>query len=490
MKAGKEWMLKEYLKDKGIADKPKDEAKPVHAKDYQEYISKKAKGEKILPPKEPVSYTKPDPKPDDKPKSTYKGPLSLAEIGDIVTYESSPGQYDKAVIDKLYVSGNKIGVKKKGGVKSILMSEDVIVVSKGKKDVPKEDPKPKTKPKPKVKYGEVGSIVEYKYSEKGEVFKGEITNISPNGKWIDIKTSDGKKKLIGKEDVIPDPKAKPKSMPKEGDKIDVTVSDKKVNYTGTVKKISPAGMIILDTDQGLIVVDPSKDKIGKAGSNQKAAEKMAKKSGLKKIYDFAKFERLDQRHKDVQRDFKHLTSMNSDDVSMLRYYTSNNYTGINGYLRTDGKMDTEEKNKKAAVVLDRILRTNAQPLSQDTLLFRRIGQGSIKHIFNDEIYSLVQSSVRGDSGALDNLKTKLIGGAIEDKAYMSTAHIEGSFGSSYDINIHIHAPKGYKGGMFIDSISQFRGEHEYLLNKGKKLNIHDIEIKDGRIFFKVVPDDV
>lgn len=486
MKAGKEWMLKEYLKDNGIAEKAKEEPKIVdpdlnihnintkkivkgdtikfvgqfgdtyEGKVDMVYGKKFAviddDGEKILGIKkdEIISHS-PDKKdtPDLKPESVYKGLLANITVGDEITYESSPGTYDKAKIDKLYTSGSKVGVTTSDGKKSIVMVEDIVVIGKKNEDqqtVPAVDPGMGKVPKAKVK------------AKKAKPKSNEV------------------------------PKQEKAYVPKEGDKIDVTVSGKE--FTGTIKKIGPKGIIILDTDEGLIVVDPNKDKISGAGSNQKTAEERLKKAGFKKIYDFAKFERIGQHHKDVVRDHKILTdgSVVEENVKTIKYYTSNNYTKINGYLRK-GHSSNDDMNDLIKL-LSKTLEENASPLSQDTLLFRRIGQRSIKDIFDEEILSLVQNSVNKKPGALESLKDRLIGGAIHDKAYMSSTHIEGSFGNPYDININIYAPKGYKGGMFIESVTVFKGEYEYLLNKGKKLNIHDVRVVNGRIFFDVVPDDV
>lgn len=191
---------------------------------------------------------------------------------------------------------------------------------------------------------------------------------------------------------------------------------------------------------------------------------------------------------DVKRDKMVFEKMNKKDVYYVNKYTSSYYNKMNGHLREDkGSSDTSlAKDVKS---LQRVLKSNSQPLTEDTRFYRKFGNDALKYMFDEATMSLVDKVYYGNdsAAALENLKSKVIGGAIKDKAFVSSTFVQGSFGSGRDAGLDIYAPKGYTGGMYVNSISEFRSEKEYLFNSGMTFDIIDVKYKDGGITFEVVP---
>lgn len=354
------------------------------------------------------------------------------------------------------------------------------------------------------------------YKHKGKEVQGKIIDIDKKTGDIEVLTPDKKVVKVTKESIVgpadkkavkkpaptskkaldpkppaPKPVEKPKPVATTQTKNKITepkknIQDLKVNdkikftdkdgneLPGTIQKKFQSGNIYVMDDYGTLH-QITKDNI---------IEHVPKTIEARVL---STFKSIGKDHKDVKHDAETLAKMNPSDKHWVVKYTSNYYSEMNSYLRK-GKNDNNDV-RTAVDNLKRVLSSNAKGLSQDTLLFRRIGQEAIRNIFNDEIYQALTNAAY-DKSYLEKAKSMMVGGAMEDKAFVSTTHVEGSFGSSHDINIHIHCPAGYKGGMFVDSVSAFKGENEYILNAGKKLNILDIRVENKRIFLDVMPDDI
>jgi hypothetical protein len=322
-----------------------------------------------------------------------------------------------------------------------------------------------------------------------EAHKSSITNNL--GKAPD-KAPDPVKKVTPKVEIKTEqPKEEIKVMPKKsidevnvGDKI--LFKDKNGNQLrGTIQNKWISGSYGIFGDNGnpyKIIKDDIIDHI-------------PEEIKLKKVmYD--DYVRLTPDSPDIQRDNETFMKMKKRDVHYVRKYTTNYYSEMNGYLRTGSGRDNSTLVKEVNE-LQRVLRDNSKPFSENTILFRRFGTRAVKTIFGDEVSELFSKAemLRGDLALVntEKIKDKLVGGLLEDKAFVSSTYHEGTFGSSFDINVQIYCPKGYKNGMFVEEVSEYgrhshNNEKEYLFNANMKFKIQDIIVKDGKITLLVSPE--
>lgn len=144
-------------------------------------------------------------------------------------------------------------------------------------------------------------------------------------------------------------------------------------------------------------------------------------------------------------------SMPQEQQDAFRFYTGSNYRPINQHLRGIRLLD-ESYDKKLLDTIAEIDKDFQNGLQQNTILKRGI---------DSEV--LEKWGVTGDP-------KKLIGTTITDNGFMSTS-TERTLGG--DITIEIQASKGARGA-FINSISQFDNEQEFLLPRGSQIEILDV----------------
>lgn len=133
-------------------------------------------------------------------------------------------------------------------------------------------------------------------------------------------------------------------------------------------------------------------------------------------------------------------------------YTSNYYTEMNGWLR-GFKDDSSFTAKKLAQFKRTILYCESalekSVLPDDILVHRQAGK------------------------AMLDLYKNAPNGIFHDEGFTSTTPIKGSFSGSIDIELFIPAGKG--AGMWVDPISKYKGENEFLLNRGTKFKVVEID---------------
>jgi len=83
--------------------------------------------------------------------------------------------------------------------------------------------------------------------------------------------------------------------------------------------------------------------------------------------------------------------------------------------------------------------------------------------------------VNGDTSKMPELKKLLIRSVIQDKGFLSTSYRQGIFVYENGLEIRIHAPKGFRGGLFLEEMSKFPREREYLFAPGQKFRVLDVE---------------
>ena len=167
-----------------------------------------------------------------------------------------------------------------------------------------------------------------------------------------------------------------------------------------------------------------------------------------------------------------------DERYAIEYYTgSEGYTEFNKALRFPeiGEVASEEIKKGIQTLTNLIKKAN--PLSQNSIFYRHDWLGTLEHLYNPEVRKIAWDVVvNGDTSKMPELKKLLIGSPIQDKGFLSTSYRQGVFVQPDGLEIRIYAPKGFRGGLFLEEISQFPREREYLFAPGQKFRIVDVEV--------------
>ena len=167
-----------------------------------------------------------------------------------------------------------------------------------------------------------------------------------------------------------------------------------------------------------------------------------------------------------------------DERYAVEYYTgSEGYTEFNKALRFPeiGEVASEEIKKGIQTLTNLIKKAN--PLSQNSIFYRHDWLGTLEHLYNPEVRKIAWDVVvNGDTSKMPELKKLLIGSPIQDKGFLSTSYRQGVFVQPDGLEIRIYAPKGFRGGLFLEEISQFPREREYLFAPGQKFRIVDVEV--------------
>ena len=140
-----------------------------------------------------------------------------------------------------------------------------------------------------------------------------------------------------------------------------------------------------------------------------------------------------------------------DEYEALKDYTGSLYEEINSHLRFGNNVSGYVKDTIAK--LDKAMERDT--LDRDVLLLR----GSDIGIFSEEI----------QEGIWDNPEM-LVGTTFHDKGFMSTSISATNGFYKNGLLFHIKAPKGTKGA-FVQPLSEFGSEYEFLLPRGTTLKI-------------------
>ena len=160
------------------------------------------------------------------------------------------------------------------------------------------------------------------------------------------------------------------------------------------------------------------------------------------------------------------------------YYTSSlGYEEYNQALRFPeiGKT-AKRKTKKMIEALTNFIK-KASPLSQNTIFYRHDKLGALEHLVGPEVRRIAEDIVvNGNTSKMPELKNLLIESVIQDEGFLSTSYRQDAFVYEKGLEIRIYAPKGFKGGLFLEEISEFQREREYLFAPGQKFKVLDIEV--------------
>lgn len=138
-------------------------------------------------------------------------------------------------------------------------------------------------------------------------------------------------------------------------------------------------------------------------------------------------------------------------------YTGSTYQSMNAYLR--GLKTAEDVGQRIVKYVDWCASALEKASTPRDMIVRR----------GDNYNMLKDLGVDFSKGNLENIK----GSLVESKAFLSTSP-DPRGGFDKDIEYVIKIPKGSQG-MYVDSISQLEGEKEFLLNRGGKFIVEDVE---------------
>jgi hypothetical protein len=329
---------------------------------------------------------------------------------------------------------------------------------------------------------QVGDQVTFKL--KGKETQGQI--VGKDEDFVQIYHSNGKTSEVHENAIInnhgPVPKSEQTKANTSSNKVKgIQVGDKLTfkdmwgeTKTGEIKSKSDSGYDVYDGSDTHFVED--KDII-----------KHTPQSGGNGNWSPATFKQLNSSDVDILKDRETFEKMPQEEVAIVHKYTTSYYSKMNGFLRTGA--DGSQRLAEEVEFLQETIKKNAKPMTENVKLFRKFNQRAINTVFGEGFDTLMMDAVReGDtSQAALEVKNKLIGGAFEDKGFVSSTYVQGSFGSSSDVNIDIFVPQGYDGGMFVESVSAFSHEKEYLFNSGVLFDIQDIDFSNQQIVVKVIP---
>lgn len=152
-----------------------------------------------------------------------------------------------------------------------------------------------------------------------------------------------------------------------------------------------------------------------------------------------------------------LQKITEEEERGVRIYTGSTYQSMNAYLR--GLKTAEDVGQRIVKYVDWCASALEKANTPRDMIVRR----------GDNYNMLKDLGVDFSKGNLENIK----GSLVESKAFLSTSP-DPRGGFDKDIEYVIKIPKGSQG-MYVDSISQHEGEKEFLLNRGGKFIVEDVE---------------
>ncbi|GEM_PF-1367225 len=158
-----------------------------------------------------------------------------------------------------------------------------------------------------------------------------------------------------------------------------------------------------------------------------------------------------------------------EEKEALTYYTSHEYSSINGSLRSKDKPSTfiQDKIDKISSAIDRA------GIEENIVAWR----GTHLSNFTQSEW-LKATSIE-----------QWVNRTIDDKAFSSSSLLRGSAFTGQQVFMQILVPKGSKGA-YINPISEFKEEYELLFQKGSIFKIVDTQQQGGKIFIKVIYEGV
>lgn len=147
----------------------------------------------------------------------------------------------------------------------------------------------------------------------------------------------------------------------------------------------------------------------------------------------------------------------------IRTYTSNFYRDMNSALRNDTYSGLHKISKVKKAIDNATSGLRKTLLAEDTLVYR--GMGGVDALSD---WLGIPKNMLSDKG----IQNQLIGRKLTEKAFMSTGTAADSAWSG--IKLEVYLPKGTQA-MYVDPISNYRGEHEILVQRNSTFEIKEIK---------------
>lgn len=197
---------------------------------------------------------------------------------------------------------------------------------------------------------------------------------------------------------------------------------------------------------------------------------------------------------DVSKDTVAIKGMSEAERASIIRYSGSAYRPMNEYLRLE-KLEANASIIESVETLKATIPKYSTGLTGDTIMMRHMDRHALPSIFDQSIADDYQGLLGGDTGKLDDIKKKVVGGTFTDKAFLSSSYKPGVFVEHNGVEIQMLMPKGYKNGMFIESVSNYKEEKEYLINAGQKFKIVDVAFGEvsgstKNLIIKVMPMDI
>ncbi|MBG9615749.1 ADP-ribosyltransferase [Bacillus cereus] len=179
---------------------------------------------------------------------------------------------------------------------------------------------------------------------------------------------------------------------------------------------------------------------------------------------------------------KWLSSLTAAQKDAITYYTGQNYTDINYYLRSNNQTTRPGSNVSKADLDKKIYlidsAMNNATLKEDITVYRNTGEQELNEAkdFLQHTFGLNLNSLDGIKNFEEYIKKAitLVNNNINKTntalAYTSTSLQKNGVFSGAAIRMEIKVPKGTHAP-YIDSISQFKGEKELLLPRQSQFKI-------------------
>lgn len=218
---------------------------------------------------------------------------------------------------------------------------------------------------------------------------------------------------------------------------------------------------------------------------------------IKKLFNPKDYKEPDEGEVELHGEYLRGPRITPEEKEAIRKYTGQFYVTSNYYLRngslmknnssySDGETKDYIKNISSGI-------SKAPPLVQDTILYRKVSTDDIEKILGieDESFKALKNRAlkSDDKTAAAMIKSTLKGGTLSDKAFLSTTRIESRMAAYEETIFEFYLPEGYNKGVFVESISNFKSEKEYILDKNQSYTIQDTEVRFGQLVIRVTPSE-
>lgn len=190
----------------------------------------------------------------------------------------------------------------------------------------------------------------------------------------------------------------------------------------------------------------------------------------------------------IQAHTDFIENLPEDEKSALVTYTGGAYSDMNDALRR-GKVEGSQYQKQIEGCHRAFSSPSNPGVSEAIKVYRHAGSDCIKYMFgegdkpNYELNSRVNDILRAYDGddknikkQLDELKKEIVRSTCTEKGFMSTSWEDSHFVHDQGIEFQIYISEGYKDGLFVENISNFRSEREFLINSNQTLRVMDVEV--------------